>query len=131
MKKFKSHKTVEAFRIIDIIQVPTDEYEIRGAVDCVRVKESFLHKHNPTVNGYYVRCEDGYESFSPAEAFEGGYTEIGEDQIRKVYTKEEVIGIRMTCLDKAIEIYYKTGQIPTCEKVLQTANKIVKFVIGD
>jgi hypothetical protein len=32
-------------------------------------------KHAPQVGGYYVRYPDGYESWSPAKAFEEGYTE--------------------------------------------------------
>ena len=35
-----------------------------------------LEKSAPGVGGYFVRYEDGYESFSPAAAFEGGHTPI-------------------------------------------------------
>jgi hypothetical protein len=42
----------------------------------------YMQKHNPHVGGYYVAHEDGtggfYETFSPAEAFEDGYTRTGE-----------------------------------------------------
>ncbi len=30
----------------------------------------------PEVGGYYVQYKDGYESFSPADAFEDGYTRV-------------------------------------------------------
>jgi hypothetical protein len=30
----------------------------------------------PSVGGYYVVYDDGYKSYSPSEAFEGGYTKI-------------------------------------------------------
>ena len=33
-------------------------------------------KHQPTVGGYYVVYKDGYKSFSPADAFESGYTRV-------------------------------------------------------
>jgi hypothetical protein len=36
----------------------------------------FMIKHDPQVGGYFVEYEDGYESFSPAKAFEGGYTRL-------------------------------------------------------
>lgn len=36
----------------------------------------FMHRHKPEVGGYYVVYEDGYTSFSPAEAFESGYARI-------------------------------------------------------
>lgn len=41
-----------------------------------RVDAEYLRKHNPQPGGYYVVYEDGYTSFSPAEAFESGYTRI-------------------------------------------------------
>jgi hypothetical protein len=33
-------------------------------------------RSNPQIGGYYVLYEDGYESFSPADAFESGYSLI-------------------------------------------------------
>jgi len=36
----------------------------------------FLSKHKPEVGGYFVQYADGYKSFSPAKAFEEGYTLI-------------------------------------------------------
>jgi hypothetical protein len=40
------------------------------------VDAAYLAKHKPVVGGYYVVYADGYESFSPAQAFEEGYTRI-------------------------------------------------------
>jgi hypothetical protein len=40
------------------------------------VTAEYLSKHKPEVGGYYVVYKDGYKSFSPAEAFEEGYTKI-------------------------------------------------------
>ena len=40
------------------------------------VDDDYVRKHNPQVGGYYVVYQDGYKSFSPAEAFEDGYTRI-------------------------------------------------------
>jgi hypothetical protein len=40
------------------------------------VSSAYMAKHDPQPGGYWVRYEDGYESYSPAEAFEGGYTRI-------------------------------------------------------
>lgn len=36
----------------------------------------YVAKHKPEVGGYYVVYEDGYKSFSPASAFESGYTRL-------------------------------------------------------
>jgi hypothetical protein len=40
------------------------------------VAEIWVAKHSPVEGGYYVRYKDGYSSFSPADAFEEGYTRI-------------------------------------------------------
>ena len=40
------------------------------------VDEDYLKKHKPMPGGYWVQYEDGYNSYSPAEAFESGYTLI-------------------------------------------------------
>lgn len=42
----------------------------------IELSSDYLSKHNPKVGGYFVVYEDGYQSFSPADAFEGGYTRI-------------------------------------------------------
>lgn len=41
-----------------------------------RVDEAYCRKHSPRAGGYYVVYKDGYKSFSPADAFEDGYTRI-------------------------------------------------------
>lgn len=43
----------------------------------IHVDARYMRKHNPQSGGYYVQYQDGYKSFSPAEAFEAGYTLIG------------------------------------------------------
>lgn len=40
------------------------------------VDADFLRKHKPVAGGYFVQYADGYKSFSPAKAFEEGYTRI-------------------------------------------------------
>ncbi len=42
----------------------------------IPVSDEYFRKHNPTAGGYYVVYEDGYKSFSPAKAFEEGYTRL-------------------------------------------------------
>lgn len=68
----------------------------------VTVSEDYVKKHQPKVGGYYVRYEDGYESFSPAEAFEGGYKKIHEGTLH-VWTFVTETGKRFEVLtDKMI-----------------------------
>lgn len=44
----------------------------------VIVDADYINRHNPAPNGYYVVYKDGYKSWSPAKAFEEGYTLIEE-----------------------------------------------------
>jgi len=44
----------------------------------VAVDSRWIAKHDPQPGGYYVRYADAYASYSPAEAFESGYTLIPE-----------------------------------------------------
>ena len=85
MPRYRCHKQVYALKIKDIIDptepgnesdgsrliVPADEGYGRFPVDA-----DFVHKHQPHIGGYYVVYDDGYKSFSPAKAFEDGYTRI-------------------------------------------------------
>lgn len=38
------------------------------------VDATYIQKHQPKVGGYYVVYKDGYTSFSPAQAFDEGYS---------------------------------------------------------
>ncbi len=40
------------------------------------VSKEYTEKHDPKAGGYWVKYEDGYQSFSPADAFEKGYDRI-------------------------------------------------------
>lgn len=40
------------------------------------VNADWYRKHDPSPGGYYVVYDDGYASFSPATAFEEGYTKL-------------------------------------------------------
>ena len=42
----------------------------------VEVSKEYVDKHQPEEGGYYVVYVGGYKSFSPADAFEGGYEKI-------------------------------------------------------
>jgi hypothetical protein len=70
---YKSHKLVGAFKI-HLIEMGALYSE--GNEFLLGVSKAYMQKHKPYAGGYYVRYEDGYESFSPAEAFEAGYTPV-------------------------------------------------------
>lgn len=91
MKKWQCHKVVRAEKISKIVRDGEGENRetdgsaqlffdgsenIEGFEGNVKVEHDFMAKHKPEVGGYYVVYGDGYKSFSPAEAFEDGYTRI-------------------------------------------------------
>lgn len=79
MPHYRCHKEVHALKIktIDILEngdaviMPAEE-----GFASFQVSADYVTKHNPQAGGYYVVYEDGYESWSPADAFESGYTLI-------------------------------------------------------
>ena len=84
MPKYECHKKVKvwALKIAEITEptdvsgtsrtiVPSDAGYAPFVVD-----GAYMEKHKPEVGGYYVVYEDGYKSFSPAGAFESGYTPL-------------------------------------------------------
>lgn len=77
LPKYKCHKEVRAAKVLS---VRTDSLvvEIKDHVGIVPVDSDYLNKHKPEIGGYYVQYEDGYESWSPAKAFESGYSYLME-----------------------------------------------------
>lgn len=89
MPRYKCHKEVWALKIASVTEnsvlaalsgnesdgsaviVPADE----GYAE-FRVDAEYVRKHKPVAGGYYVVYKDGYKSFSPADAFEDGYTRV-------------------------------------------------------
>jgi len=78
---------VRAFKISQIEQGKLNEptqfvggsYYLLSAppiAHAVEVAAEFVDKHKPEIGGYFVAYDDGYYSYSPASAFEGGYTRI-------------------------------------------------------
>ena len=81
MPKYQSHKKVWALKIKSIITERSldgktfIEPEEEG-YSKLEVSSEYMKKHKPHVGGYYVVYKDGYKSFSPAKAFEEGYSLI-------------------------------------------------------
>ncbi len=74
MPRYECFKKVWALKIADIDGVmiaPSDEGYAPFAVSA-----EYIEKHKPQVGGYYVVYQDGYRSYSPAEAFEQGYVPL-------------------------------------------------------
>lgn len=76
LPQYQCHKKVWALEIesVDI------EHGILHFVDkryaWAQKDQSWLAKHRPEAGWYWVQYDSGYESASPKEEFEGGYTLI-------------------------------------------------------
>jgi hypothetical protein len=76
--RYRCHKVVRAAKITGFRENGTDAPclllgEIGGITT---VLTEWFERHKPEVGGYFVLYDDGYTSFSPAAAFEAGYTRI-------------------------------------------------------
>ena len=84
LPRYKCHKEVHAAKITDVRDYsdPSKDSDgsrwlvVEGPFAPIRVDAAFMRKHDPKIGGYYVVYEDGYASFSPAQAFESGYTRL-------------------------------------------------------
>ena len=82
MPKYRCHKVVHALKIQSVGDPPTlrDGSRMLRFVDeqfAPRwVPAAYVLKHTPHAGGYFVVYDDGYESWSPGDAFEAGYTRI-------------------------------------------------------
>lgn len=99
MPGYQSHKKVWALKI-EKIEFDRDldhnkGYETDGSATITPVEDgyapfevdhAYVSKHDPKAGGYYVVYDDGYKSWSPAEAFEAGYTLI-EDVVAESFDK--------------------------------------------
>jgi hypothetical protein len=97
MPKYRSHKEVWALKIKDVL---CDPGKTEGAIipeeegfASIPVSVEYMEKHDPQPGGYYVVYPDGYKSWSPAKAFESGYTRVGDHSVSAVHHEsiEEMI----------------------------------------
>lgn len=87
LPQWYSHKKVRAAKIERVDLAATSEptlLYLEGDFE-ISVTDEWIGRHTPKggilidlVGGYFVRYIDGYESWSPAKAFEDGYT-LGPD----------------------------------------------------
>lgn len=55
------------------------------------VSLTYVQKHGPQVGGYYVQYEGGYESWSPAQAFEEGNTRIATSYVQRLLDEKAAL----------------------------------------
>lgn len=80
MKTYRSHKTVKAVKCSEIRRVPQEDGSHpqlqADDMNLYAVDANIFARGEPTGAFYIVEYEDGYRSWSPAEAFEKGYKEL-------------------------------------------------------
>ncbi len=90
LPQYQCHKIVSAIKIGQIEPKPNPDTTGKSAAasygahiipaekgyDVFEVTAEYVNRHHPHTGGYYVRYEDGYESFSPAATFEEGYLPV-------------------------------------------------------
>ncbi len=82
-KEWQCHKRVRGGQIVamsELFHVPGHKLTIAGKDGefTINVDSKWVDRHSARVGGYYVVYEDGYASYSPQAAFEGGYTLINQ-----------------------------------------------------
>lgn len=79
LQQYKCHKVVSAAKVTAIREsfALSDHYELTivggGEEDTHVVTAEWFVNFSPVPGGYLVIYDDGYQSFSPAKAFEAGY----------------------------------------------------------
>lgn len=91
LPRYRCHKHVWALKILDVQPLANPDASGQtaaasyGAVltpddpsrNPFEVSAEYVTKHQPKPGGYFVVYDDGYQSFSPASAFESGYSPVG------------------------------------------------------
>ena len=79
LPRYQCHKVVHAIKIgkveINFDKTATLFPEEKGW-EPFTVSDEYVARHHPEAGSYYVVYDDGYESLSPAKAFEDGYSRI-------------------------------------------------------
>lgn len=82
LPKYQCHKQVWALKIAAVHDPSTNANEawlitpVESGYASFVVSDSYIKKHNPQAGGYWVQYKGGYQSYSPAEEFEDGYTRM-------------------------------------------------------
>lgn len=84
LPEYQSIKVVGAAKIASITGTAIGLSLNKSIVE-IEVGRAWVARHQPEVGGYFVRYEDGYESFSPAEAFEKGYLALADAGLAATY----------------------------------------------
>ena len=75
--QYQSHKTVGVLKIWAVqYSSPPQLLPCDQDYPPIEVSQEWLKRHQPQAGGYFVVYENGYASYTPAIAFENGYTRV-------------------------------------------------------
>lgn len=122
MPRYRSHKTVWALKIAEVIDEGTDTTTDENPIVTIWFEDQRFPAHRinlrgkptPAAGWYFVRYEDGYISFSPAEQFEKGNT---LDELLKPIDPEPLPDLHSFSQDE-IENWF-TYHAPTSQQLVQ------------
>ena len=134
MPRYQCHKKVRALKIGSIEHKPNPDQSGKtgsssyGAIihpddkkyAAFDVSAEYICKHRPMSGGYYVVYEDGYESYSPAEVFESGYSKLQESSMTSVVDlgKEKKFPITQELYQRLESVIHDyDGEISLCEAI--------------
>jgi len=116
MPRYQCHKQVWALPIREVRQSPASTVFPGGSWELVpgddryapiTVSHEWYLKHSPQPGGYYVVYADGYKSYSPASAFEEGYTPVSVEPKASIEQEIQAKGLtapRVTPADIEAEV---------------------------
>ena len=84
LPQYQCHKKVWALKIKALEPIEGEGGKLAGMMmhpeesgyAPITLSGAYMSKHQPKEGGYYVVYDDGYLSWSPADAFESGYTRL-------------------------------------------------------
>ena len=76
LQRYRRHKEVNAARIERIHILEHVAWITLEKESPIPMPREWVERHAPEPGGYLVIYDDGYRSYSPAAAFEAGYTPV-------------------------------------------------------
>ena len=126
MPRYKCHKEVHAAKILQILRPVADQgaplfLVLNNRCSPVAVTKEWLAKHKPEAGGYLVMYKDGYTSYSPAAAFEAGYTMVTDDAPKPAEAEPDADAVIAECFRLRVEENAKLILIRTADDYLRVA----------
>lgn len=140
MKKYKCHKVVEAAKITGYEHGSDGVWLKFKELDNVSVSYEWLRQRvlpgKSPIGGYFVKYDDAYTSWSPADVFEEGYTALEEEADTAnqtvpgadYYQTAEYQNKQWR--ERALDMALRTSSITGKKEVLAAAAEYLRFING-